>query len=119
VKKARTLVAGAVLAVAMTAGFAAHATSNKPAQADLLIKFRDVSTLKSFAIMSQGAGSKVETLGDTNWVHVKMSDKQANDVSIEDIRSNPEVLSIEDSSSSRSICEAHRCIWCTTFDDAG
>jgi thermitase len=95
VKKARTLVAGAVLAVAMTAGFAAHATSNKPAQADLLIKFRDVSTLKSFAIMSQGAGSKVETLGDTNWVHVKMSDKQANDVSIEDIRSNPEVLAVQ------------------------
>lgn len=45
--------------------------------------------------MSQGVGSKVETLGSTNWVHVNMSDKQLAQVSIEDIRSNPEVLAVQ------------------------
>ncbi len=67
----------------------------KPASTDLLIKFRDASTLKSFAMMSQGAGSKVETLGSTNWVHVNMSEKQSAQVSIQDIRSNPEVLAVQ------------------------
>jgi thermitase len=80
-----------VLTVALAAG-----TANAAAQqGDLLIKFKNVETLKAFALMSQGAGSKVETLGATQWVHVKMSADQQKQISIEDIRSNPEVLAVQ------------------------
>jgi subtilisin family serine protease len=79
----------AIVAAAMTAK---AATSDSQ---DLLIKFKNVETLKSFALMSKGAGSNVETLGDTNWVHVKMSAAQQKQISIDDIRSNPEVLAVQ------------------------
>ncbi len=103
VKPTRILIAAAMLTVATAAGLAAQATTNdktndktnKPAPADLLIKFRDISTLKSFALFSQGAGSKVETLGSSNWVHVKLSSDQLAQVSIEDIRANPDVLAVQ------------------------
>lgn len=91
----------AAIGVALTAGLASAASNNgstntaKPAAQDLLIKFRNVETLKAFAVMSQGAGSKVETLGSTNWVHVNMSEKQAQQISMADIRSNPEVLAVQ------------------------
>lgn len=79
-----------MLGLLLAAGAAQAAGSQ-----DLLIKFKDVSTLKSFALMSKGAGSKVETLGSSNWVHVNMSAKQAAQISMEDIRSNPQVEAVQ------------------------
>jgi thermitase len=108
VKQIRILIAAATLTVAMATGLESqaatttqttnnqiHNKANAAEQTDLLIKFRDVSTLKSFALFSKGAGSNVETLGSTNWVHVKLSSQQLEQVSIEDIRSNPDVLAVQ------------------------
>ena len=103
-KTAAKLTTAAAVAAVIVTGLSAQAdlSSNKTAssqapaaQTDLLIKFRDTATLKNFALFSQGAGSKVETLGTTNWVHVKLSNKQLQQVSIEDIRANPEVLAVQ------------------------
>jgi subtilisin family serine protease len=82
------------LATALTAATAGAATQTSQ-QADLLIKFKNVETLKAFALMSKGSGSKVETLGNSNWVHVNLSPAQQKQISIEDIRSNPEVLAVQ------------------------
>ncbi len=84
-----------ILTAALTVAFAAGSAGAATQQGDLLIKFKNVETLKAFALMSKGAGSKVETLGATQWVHVKMSPEQQKEISIEDIRSNPEVLAVQ------------------------
>ncbi|MES2855339.1 MAG: S8 family peptidase [Bdellovibrionota bacterium] len=63
---------------------------------DLLIKFTDASALQSFTAMTEGtSGSKVEDLGGGNWLRVQLTEKQLEKMSVEQIRANPSVVSVQ------------------------
>ena len=85
-----------VAALGVTAAtFTAAGAQAVPSKTDLLIKFRDPSAVQSFAALAANNGSRVSKVGTSAWVRVKMSDDMAKQVSIEDIRSNPEVLAVQ------------------------
>lgn len=70
------------------------AWADAPGSRDLLIKFRNSEVVNRFALQVQGAGSNVENLGN-NWLHVKMNEKQAKQFTVQTLRANPEVLSVQ------------------------
>lgn len=66
---------------------------------DLLIKFADTASVRSFvstfALTAQTGGAKIENLGAGNWVRVQLPDKQLQLFTLEDIRSNPNVVAVQ------------------------
>jgi subtilisin family serine protease len=80
------------------AGFAAESRGPNQGQ-DLLIKFANAQALKSFSTMavksSGGDKSSVETLGDSQWVHVKLSSQQLQTMDMEQLRRDPNVLYVQ------------------------
>lgn len=66
-----------------------------PVSKDLLIKFTDATAVTNFALMAQAGGAKIENLGADNWVRVQITDKQLQNLSLDEIRQNPNVLSAQ------------------------
>ena len=90
----RAVLSGNALAMAgmvLWAGVAGATPDTK----DLLIKFRNSKAVNHFANSIQSGGAKIEKLGSANWVRVELSREQLRTFSVEDIRSNPNVLAVQ------------------------
>ena len=81
----------AALGVVLTSGTSNAATDSS----DLLIKFRSPTAVKSFSTFATSNGSRVQKLGTSAWVRVKMTNQMNQKISIDEIRSNPEVLAVQ------------------------
>lgn len=88
-----SVITTAVLAVLI--GASANAGVAKNNSNDLLIKFKDSAAIKGFATMAQKGGGKVETLGSSNWVHVKLTAQNLKQMSLKDIQNHPEVAAVQ------------------------
>jgi thermitase len=87
-------VAATVMTVAtMWAGAASAATVSNPN--DVLIKFKNPSAIKAFSMMAQQGGGKVETLGSSNWIRVKLTATNLKQMSLKDIAANPAVEAVQ------------------------
>jgi subtilisin family serine protease len=62
---------------------------------DLLVKFTDAKAANRYALRAQTGGAKIENLGDGQWVRIQFPDKQIQDRSLRDLRSNPNVLATQ------------------------
>ena len=63
----------------------------KPSK-DLLVKLKNPEAVTQFAAMAQDGGAKVETLGTSQWLRIRLSDQQLQSFNLEQIRENPNVL---------------------------
>ena len=80
------------LSLALAAGLLWAGVTNAAIESkDLLIKFKDASSLSLFSATSLPA-MKIENLGAGNWARVQLSGKT---VSIEQLRANPNVVSVQ------------------------
>ncbi len=80
------------LAIAVIGLWAGVATANTDSK-DLLIKFANTAALRSFTTFAHSGGARIETLGDSQWVRVQLTDKQ--ELSLEEIAADPNVLAVQ------------------------
>ncbi len=90
-RKTKLALSVAALGVVLTSGVANAATDSS----DLLIKFRSPTAVKSFSTFAANNGSRVRKVGTSSWVRVKMTKQMNQQISIDQIRSNPEVLAVQ------------------------
>jgi thermitase len=81
--------------VAMIVGLWAGAADATPDSKDLLIKFANATTANHFTLQARTGGAKIENLGAGNWIRVQLTQKQLQSLSVEEIRSNPNVLAVQ------------------------
>ncbi len=62
---------------------------------DLLIKFADPAAVSEFVLMAQSTGSKIESVGDSQWLRVQLSDRQLQTLTLDEIRSHPSVIAVQ------------------------
>ncbi|MES2964451.1 MAG: S8 family peptidase [Bdellovibrionota bacterium] len=79
----------ATVVVGLWAGVATANTDSK----DLLIKFANTAALKSFTSLAHSGGARIETLGESQWVRVQLTEKQ--DLSLSEIAADPNVLAVQ------------------------
>lgn len=79
----------AVAVIGLWVGVANASTDSK----DLLIKFANTAALKSFTTMAHSGGARIETLGESQWVRVQLTEKQG--LTVAEIAADPNVLHVQ------------------------
>lgn len=62
---------------------------------DLLIKLENPEAVTEFAMMAQDGGAKIETIGTGHWLRVILSNQQLQELTLEQLRANPNVLYVQ------------------------
>lgn len=84
--KLKTLAAAII---GLWVGVASASTDSK----DLLIKFANTASLRSFTTMAHSGGARIETLGESQWVRVQLTEKQG--LTVAEIAADPNVLAVQ------------------------
>lgn len=66
-----------------------------PDTKDLLVKFTDSNAANRYARTARTEGAKIESLGDGNWVRVQYTNQQVRNLSLRDLRANPNVVAVQ------------------------